>query len=48
MEAIYCVCGRQMQILMNTPVCIECDKDTIYELGFIRTDLEDTRLIEGR
>jgi len=33
-----------MQILMDTPVCIECDKAAIYELGFVRLDMEDNRI----
>ena len=34
-------CGNIMQVLLDTYVCPNCDSDTIYELGFVKYDLEE-------
>lgn len=34
------ICGRKMQNVLNTPLCVVCDWDVIYDLnGFVKYDL---------
>lgn len=37
-------CGRQMQIVMDTPLCPICNFDVIYELNvYIKKDMENIK-----
>lgn len=35
------ICGRDMIIHMDTPVCTKCDDAVIYELGWVRRDMDN-------
>lgn len=34
-------CGNKLQNLLDTFVCPVCDKNTIYELGYVKKDMEN-------
>ena len=33
-------CGREMQIIMDTPLCPVCDTDVLFELKYVRVDMK--------
>lgn len=37
-------CGRQMQMVMDTPLCPVCDRTIIYiRHGWVKKDVENTK-----
>lgn len=37
-------CGRQMQMVMDTPLCPVCNADIIFELNaYVKQDLENMK-----
>lgn len=37
-------CGKNMVILFDTPLCLDCDNDIVYEFNvFIKKDMEEKK-----
>ena len=41
MEVVFCSkCGKKMEMYFDTPLCVTCDANILFELSYVKEDMK--------